>query len=483
MAVHPLRVAAPRRALALIRVSKDRDGLTSPEVQRHAIEAHAAANGIDIVDWVEGIDESGSRARSAWWPRLDQAIARMEQREFNTIIVWKYSRTARNRLKWATALDRVDALGGAIISVTEPIDTETASGKFARGMLGELSAYQADLISESWKEAHDRRLRDGKPATGRARFGYTRDRDADTYEINPSEAPAVIELFTKVIGGYGMAWLTRWLNDSGHRTSRGNLWYPRNLRKYMDHGFPAGLIYANGTLHPGAHEPIIDRETWEAYLAVRATAVASPRGAARMASGLLRCTCGGGMMASRTTGGDSTYACARRSRGDDSCTVRSSIGRHLVEQYVTEWVACLPAKIDVLIEAERRHREQRARSIEDRDAIERRIGRTEQRLATLTMRLVDEKVSQQAYDVASVKLEVELRDLRARHLRAAPAPSASSWAHIPAMAEGFPQLSPPAQNQVLRSIVRRINIAPTARMGPGTWRERIDVVPKWAPDN
>jgi hypothetical protein len=90
------------RALGLVRVSKERDGMISPEVQRVAISDYAAARGYEITGWLEGIDESGSRARSAWWPRLDQAVAAVEAGEYDVILVWKYSRVARHRLRWAS---------------------------------------------------------------------------------------------------------------------------------------------------------------------------------------------------------------------------------------------------------------------------------------------------------------------------------------------------------------------------------------------
>lgn len=48
--------------------------MVSPEVQRVAIEDYAASRGYVVAGWLEGLDQSGSRARSAWWrgyPRLE----------------------------------------------------------------------------------------------------------------------------------------------------------------------------------------------------------------------------------------------------------------------------------------------------------------------------------------------------------------------------------------------------------------------------
>lgn len=470
----PLRQARPLVAVGLIRVSKARDDTTSPDVQRHAIEALAKAERITIIDWVEGIDESGSRAKSAWWPRLDQTIARMEAGEINTIMVWRFSRTARHRLKWAIALDKVDTLGGLILSATEPIESTTASGKFARGLLGEVNAYQADLIGEGWRETLERRVRNGLPGTGRPRFGYTWD---TTYTPDPATAPVVQEMYRRSIAGHGMATITRWVNSLGHRTRHGNPWATANITRYMDHGFAAGLIWSKGTLFPGAHEPIIDTATWDAYLARRASTVKPPRGRVRMLSGLLRCgTCGGPMMATRTQGDTGSYGCAARARGQE-CAQPMSIERHVAEQTISQWILNLPEHAQQLRAAAAQEEAQRLTAIEDRAAIGRLITRAEERLSRLTVRLLDESISQSAYDATAATLNSELAALRQRFARTAPRPRSDLLAEVPRMVEGWPSLEPAAQNRVARALITR------GIVGPGRGEGRITVVPRWETNN
>src|SRR4051794_20537920 len=93
----------PPKAVGLIRVSKERDGMISPDLQRAAIEAYATARGYEVASWLEGLDESGSRARSAWWQKLDEGVRRIEDAEAEVLLVWKFSRAARHRLRWAVA--------------------------------------------------------------------------------------------------------------------------------------------------------------------------------------------------------------------------------------------------------------------------------------------------------------------------------------------------------------------------------------------
>lgn len=477
-AIRKLARTAPAHkiAIALIRVSKERDGMTSPDVQRHAIESYAAANRITVVDWVEGIDESGSRAKSAWWPKLNDTIDRVEAGEANTILVWKFSRTARHRLRWAVALDRMDVLGGEILSVTEPIESRTASGKFARGMLGEMNAYQADLIGEGWKETLERRVREGLPGTGRPRFGYAWDR---TYTPDPALAPIVREMYRRSVAGHGMASITRWLNDQGLRTRNGNEWQTIGVTRYMDRGFAAGFIWSAGVLHPGAHDAIVDPLIWDAYVARRAGTKKAPRGSVRMLSGLMKCaTCGGPMSVAKASGDFAMYACARRRRGGQ-CAGPAYIDRKIAENHLTEWVHKLEEDPHELLRAEEREQQLQLATIEDRAALSRLIRRTEERLSRLTLLLLDDppKISQAAYDASAATLNGELTGLRQRFARTAPGPKSNLFDEAPALIEGWDQMEPAAQNRVARTLLDRIIVS------KGTGPDRIEIVPRWGTTN
>ncbi len=138
--------------------------LISPELQLAAIERHCEANGYAIVSVLEDLDESGR-----FWKRrqVETAIAMIERREAEVLVVWKLSRVARNRLDWAIALDRVESVGGRLESATEAIDATTSTGRFTRGMLAELSAFESERIgSRSGRMTQGRRVAMGLTPTG-----------------------------------------------------------------------------------------------------------------------------------------------------------------------------------------------------------------------------------------------------------------------------------------------------------------------------
>lgn len=283
---------APHRAIGLIRVSRERDGMLSPDLQRAAIEEHAARAGIHVIEWMEGLDESGSRSKSSWWARLDAAVAKVEAGDVDTILVWKWSRLARHRLKWAVALDRVEAAGGRVESATEPIDTSTSAGRFARGMLAEFAAFEAERTGETWKETHRSRRARGLPHGGwRSGLGYRKARG--TWVPDPDTCDLVVEAYRRYVAGDGWQTVANWLAARGvisHTTGRP--FTSRGICSVMDSGFAAGLLHVDGDYMPAAHEPIVDKRLWSAYRRARGKrSVTPPRlvSPASALSGLLIC--------------------------------------------------------------------------------------------------------------------------------------------------------------------------------------------------
>ncbi|MGO3234787.1 recombinase family protein [Agrococcus casei] len=491
MSIRPIASAQPaRRGLGLIRVSKDRDGLTSPDVQRHAIEQCAADRGIEIVDWVEGIDESGSSRNSAWWPRLDQSIGRMEQGDVDTILVWKFSRIGRARLKWAIALDRVDTLGGQIVAATEPIESATASGRFARGMLGEMNAYQAELIGETWREAHARRIRAGLPPTGGPRFGYTRADDG-TYTPDPDTGPVLAHLYRLYLGGMGTAQLTRWLNDRGILGDR-ERWTFQGVGRMLDAGFGAGLLGRTEvragkrripppwerSYEPGIHEPVIDHDTWRAYVA-RRKASSGRRTRARspyLLTGLLRCGDCGGRMHGKFTDGRATYTCSTASTTTGVRKV--SVVAWRVDQYVEQWLFSYSADADAQIAARARGTARRRDSEFITRRAHARLAKADERLSSLTIKLVDGTISDDAYKIAAEAIRADRASAEEALQQAAPNPVEEQAVTPPRdLAALWPDISTEHRALLLRPLVDHVVVDPARYRGDVA--DRFRVVPSW----
>lgn len=64
------------------------------------------------------------------------------------IIVWKLDRWARSLSHLTKTLDALDDLGVGFHSLTEALDTKSATGRLLIGILGSVAAFERDLIVE-----------------------------------------------------------------------------------------------------------------------------------------------------------------------------------------------------------------------------------------------------------------------------------------------------------------------------------------------
>lgn len=484
------------RALGLVRVSMEKDGGTSPEIQRHAIQSYADTHGIEVVGWVEGVDErkySGSRAKSMWWPKLDASIDRMEAGEIDTIIVWKFSRTARNRLKWALLIDRVDRVGGEMLSATEPVESDTASGKLHRGMMGEFNAYYADMMSESWRETHMRRRRAGLTAEGGPRYGYIKQDDG-TYVPHPEEAQLLAQMYRRYLAGDGFTKIAVWLNRAGHTTRNGHSWGRVPLTHLLDSGFAAGMIIhrhttkdgkrdwrmSTATYYPGAHPALISPEEWDEYVARRRQAPEPSRviGAKYMLTGMIFCgDCGAPMHVGNS--GLKDYKCSRANQRRD--VPGMYMARELVERRVREWVTELAADIDGLAAIAAKQRERKVIQLDNVQTLDRKITDVREQLGRITVRWSAKKMPDAAYDAAAAQLDAELTALEERRRAAAPRArvEVDPTKMILDLDRDWDDLLVEERRKMLRSLIRQVRIVKPVRLGAGVWRERVQIEPVW----
>lgn len=286
--------------IGYIRVSLAREEMISPEIQKAAITSWAARNGRRIVAWVPDLDKSGRNFKR----RVMEAIEHVESGRAVEIAVYRYDRWGRNAVESLANVKRVEMVGGQVQSATEPFDVETAIGKYSRTNAFAIAEMQSDLIAENWRAAHAARVDRGLTSSGTPRFGYIRkgripDEVAEMphrHRRDPNDpveryepdyaggaADALVEMYDRYIAGSGYSVIASWANGQGYTTTRGRPWSAATVRRVLDSGFGAGLLRVHDPECPcrdpsrcnrkvfvrGAHEPVVDMDTWEQYLAAR----------------------------------------------------------------------------------------------------------------------------------------------------------------------------------------------------------------------
>lgn len=487
------RLPAPanERAVVYLRQSTYREESISLEVQENAARQHAERQGYDVVS-VES--DPGISGRS-WKARrgVQNALGAIEAGTADVIIVWRWSRLSRSRRDWAVAADMADVAGGRIESATEPND-RTAAGRFARGVMTELAAFESERIGEQWQEAREHRVARGLPSTGGPRFGYQQQPDR-TYQPDPETGPLLAELYRLYLTGWGSAQLTRMLNGLGIKHGRTEReWAYQDVLRVLDAGFGAGVLVKSAAgsppvwereYRPGAHEAVVDRATWDAYIAARrARTKQRVRSGAPMLSGILRCgDCDGPMHHNSWRGRDRDrgprrmYVCSRASTTTGRRQV--TVDAHRVEAAVEKWVLALADDLSTRAAAAEQTEDRGQRIEMTGRRAQQQLEKIDARLTTLALKLADGTMSDATYRLAAEALEAERIDATRRLQTAArnPAREAAPAALPRDLARQWPGMTPELQNAILRPLLDHVKIRPAAHRGERA--DRWTIVPSW----
>jgi DNA invertase Pin-like site-specific DNA recombinase len=453
--------------IGYLRVSTAREDMISPELQADHVDRLGRTTGRRIVLWVADLDLSG---RSFGTRRIVDIIESIEQgtspEGAREIGVWKFSRFGRNRALNALYLGRLEAAGGALISATEQLDATTSIGRFTRGMMMELAAFESDRIAEGWADVQAYRRDRGLPNSGRARFGYIRkgrikvgpehwvddpdDPAGERYEVDDDGfADEYRRMYEEAADGRSGYHIIRWLNRDlipGPRGAVGK-WTHSTLWPLLDSGFGCGYIRQhdpectthdtdkygwcrNRTWLPGAHphlwahlpdgDATRDR-IWKAYRARREASRKTPPRAVEARHELTRrVSCGwceATMTAHRNNPGSDKYQwrCGGKTRGTCAHTNSASddVLRAAVRDLLTREHRRLSAIADEISAHEATAHADREPETPRAEAVEGELERVRRKLDRLTERYADDDIPRDAYIRTRDKLLAERVELEA----------------------------------------------------------------------
>lgn len=303
-------------AAAYIRVSTDDQIEYSPDSQRKAILDYAKRNDYIVPQEYIFVDE-GISGRSTKRPAFQQMIGTAKQKShpFDAILVWKFSRFARNRedsVVYKSMLRK--QCGVEVVSISEQIGEDKTS-ILIEALLEAMDEYYSINLSEEVVRGMSEKARRGG-TLGRAPFGYTAK---DGALLPNDDAKTVQWIFNAFLSGTGMRTIATQLNNNGIRTAYGKPWENRTVEYVLrnityaghQHWTPGGTkdmkhaekIKGNTIVKNNAHTAIVSEEQ---FAAVQEKIAENKRkykkheqpevGIPFLGKGLLRCSdCGGAL--------------------------------------------------------------------------------------------------------------------------------------------------------------------------------------------
>jgi DNA invertase Pin-like site-specific DNA recombinase len=181
--------SSPSQGVAYIRVSKEEQQL-GPEAQRAAIEAWAAAEGVEIVAWHIDHGLSGGLELDDR-PALVQAIGELRARRLSVLVVAKRDRIARDVYVAAVVERAVEKIGGRVVCADGAGNGDTPADAFMRRILDAAAEYERALIRMRTKAALRAKRARGERA-GQVPFGFRLADDGRGLVDEPKER-AVLE--------------------------------------------------------------------------------------------------------------------------------------------------------------------------------------------------------------------------------------------------------------------------------------------------
>lgn len=344
---------------AYIRVSTHMQEELSPDAQKRLLLDYAKSNNIVISEEYIFLEGGISGKKADKRPEFLRMISLAKQKPapFNVILVWKFSRFARNQeesIVYKSLLRKQCSVD--VVSVSEPIIDGPFGSLIERIIEWMDEYYSVRLSGEVFRGMSEKAMKGGYQA--RPPLGYRIDRPGEPPVIIPEQAKIVRTIFNKYVNEHmGLFEIARYLNSLGLKTSHNKPFERRSIEYILQNPTYCGMIRWNRTenetnrikdkeewiVTEGYHEPIISKELfdqaqeqWKKNYRPRGARPASTY--RHWLSGLIKCpVCGRTMIAKnfreKKTGKDYCYfTCYGYSKG--KCSAKTSVSSRILEPVV-----------------------------------------------------------------------------------------------------------------------------------------------------
>lgn len=246
------------KAVGYIRVSTnaqaedDKFGISS---QKEIIEKYAKDNGYELVDIY--VEEGVSGVKETR-PELDKILYGEAEVDYDTVIVAKSDRIARDIKLYFYYLYTLEKKGVKLVSVAETFDDELGLGNVYRSILLFVAEQERKNICARTSGGRNIKARSGGYSGGGVPYSYIA-KDGKL-EVNEQERPIIELVFKELELGISYGKICKDLSAEGYRTRKGSEFTPSNIQSIKNNlkVYQGYYKYGDNDYVKGQHQALID---------------------------------------------------------------------------------------------------------------------------------------------------------------------------------------------------------------------------------
>lgn len=219
--------------VAYLRVSTEMQAEHGVSLAAQAVQvrAYASLYGLRIVEVVE---DRGMSAKTLDRPGLARALTLLDSRRASGVLVAKLDRLTRSVRDLGALVDRYFRDGGAaLLSVSEQIDTRSASGRLVLNVLTSVAQWEREATAERTAAALAHKARCGEFIGGRPPYGYVLGADGVRLVMEPTEQRIIRVALRAHAEGLPLRTIARELDALGFRSRSGGPFHPQQIARML----------------------------------------------------------------------------------------------------------------------------------------------------------------------------------------------------------------------------------------------------------
>ena len=265
--------------------------------------------------------EPGLSGRDTERPQFQRLLRDIRAGQVGHVVVWRLSRLHRNLRDFLETLAVLEDRQVALHSITEHVDTKSATGRLLVNILMAFHAFESEKLAEDVRSGMAQKIRSGG-WTNHAPVGYHMEQGA---LLSDERAVPVLAAFRRAAEGAGLRELAEFLDMS-----------PAGVSYLLTNPVYAGYVFEHRSrlpphprlcvrlegspgVYPGDHKALVDPDLWDRVQLVRRQMSHETSGSRHLLAGILRCGgCGGSVEFSYMNNGRN-YRCAGSGRRRRRC--------------------------------------------------------------------------------------------------------------------------------------------------------------------